>query len=111
MQPQGHVQVLLNHFVFGMSVQAALDAPRFCIGAGMPEDGHVMSREIHLEDGIRPEVADELAKMGHDVSFKSGHERSLFGRGQIIRCVVEDGQRVYSAGSDPRADGAALPAI
>ncbi len=28
-QAQGHVQFLLNHFVFGMDLQAAIDAPRF----------------------------------------------------------------------------------
>lgn len=111
MQPQGHVQVLLNQFVFGMTPQAALDAPRFCIGAGMPEDGQGMSPEIYLEEGIPVEVAEELANMGHEVCFMSGNGRSLFGRGQIIRCTVENGQRVYSAGSDPRADGAALPVI
>ncbi len=29
MQAQGHVQFLLNHFVFGMDLQEAIDAARF----------------------------------------------------------------------------------
>ena len=28
-QPQGMLQVLLNHLVFGMDIQTAIEAPRF----------------------------------------------------------------------------------
>ncbi|KAL8879650.1 MAG: hypothetical protein Q9192_008190, partial [Flavoplaca navasiana] len=109
MQPQGHVQVLLNMLTFKYNPQAALDAPRICIGAGTPDVGKVLDRTVYLEEGIGQDVADKLRSMGHEVEFVKGWERGLFGRGQVIRCHVEDGMVVYSAGSDPRGDGAALP--
>ncbi|KAL8698296.1 MAG: hypothetical protein Q9201_006651 [Fulgogasparrea decipioides] len=109
MQPQGHVQVLLNILAFKYNPQAALDAPRICIGAGTPDQGKVLDRTVYLEEGIRENVAEELRKLGHEVQILKGYKRGLFGRGQVIRCHVEDGRNVYSAGSDPRGDGAALP--
>lgn len=111
MQPQGHVQVLLNMLVFGLTPQAALDAPRICIGAGMPDSGDVFDRTVYLEDGIKPEVADKLTEMGHKVEFVKGSLRGLFGRGQVIRWHVDEVEQkgVWSAGSDPRGDGAAVP--
>lgn len=114
MQPQGHVQVLLNMLTFKHHPQAALDAPRICIGAGMPDtdSGDVMDRTVYLEEGIREDVAEELRNKGHKIEFVRGSQawpESPFGRAQVIRCHVEDGKTVYSAGSDPRGDGAAVP--
>ena len=109
MQPQGHVQVLLNMLTFKYNPQTALDAPRICIGAGLPEVGKVLDRTVYLEEGIGEDVADALAALGHEVQILRGWERGLFGRGQVIRCHEEDGKLVYSAGSDPRGDGAAVP--
>ena len=108
MQPQGHVQVLLNMLVFKLTPQAALDAPRVCIGAGMPELGDVGDSMVYVEEGIGEEVQEALRKLGHKVEVVTGAARGMFGRGQIIRCHVQDGKRVYSAGSDPRGDGAAF---
>lgn len=116
MQPQGHVQVLLNMEVFGMNPQEALDAPRICIGAGMPgggeDDGEVLDMTVYVEEGIDDAVLKALQQIGHKVHRLSGWSRGMFGRGQIIRRHVDEltGQVVYSAGSDLRGDGCALPA-
>ncbi|KAF2840090.1 gamma-glutamyltranspeptidase [Patellaria atrata CBS 101060] len=111
MQPQGHVQVLLNMLAFKYTPQAALDAPRICIGSGMPtEQGKVFDQTVYIEDGIGEDVAESLRKKGHNIVIVKGYQRGLFGRGQVIRCHTEDGQVVWSAGSDPRGDGMAMPA-
>ncbi|KAF2737018.1 gamma-glutamyltranspeptidase [Polyplosphaeria fusca] len=112
MQPQGHVQVLLNQEVFKLDPQAALDSPRFCIGAGMPkEDGTLGDATIYLEEGIHPQVVKELRALGHNIEQLSGYERAMFGRGQIIRQHFDDidGDMVWSGASDLRGDGAAFP--
>lgn len=64
-QPQGHVQVLLN-MLRGFTAQAALDAPRFCISAGTPENNDkdeefgVVNSEVYLEDDIPPATIAKL---------------------------------------------------
>ncbi|KAI5285938.1 hypothetical protein KEM52_002217 [Ascosphaera acerosa] len=114
MQPQGHVQVLLNQAVFGYSPQEALDAPRFCIAAEQDEEAGdgAGAGVVYLEEGIADDVVEGLRQLGHRVAVLTGLKRAVFGRGQIIRARVEDdGTTVYSAGSDPRGDGAAVPAL
>lgn len=109
MQPQGHVQVLLNMLGFRHSPQAALDAPRFCIGAGHPGSNRDADQIVYLEEGISESVARGLEQMGHKVKILGGFERNMFGRGQTIRCHHDGGRPVYSAGSDQRGDGGAYP--
>ncbi len=113
MQPQGHVQVLLGQIVGGLNPQQALDAPRVCIGAGMPDEGDVYDRTVYVEEGMPEATVRGLRELGHRVEVVSGQGRALFGRGQVIRYtvdVVERGTGVWSAGSDMRGDGAAYPA-
>lgn len=111
MQPQGHVQVLLNQLVFGLTPQAALDAPRVCIGAGMPDDGDVMDKTVYMEEGMDEAAVKGMKDLGHQVEVVSGMARGLFGRGQVIRWHVDgvEGKGIWSAGSDSRGDGAAVP--
>ncbi|KAI1438401.1 gamma-glutamyltranspeptidase [Xylaria sp. CBS 124048] len=112
MQPQGHVQVLLGQIVGGLNPQQALDAPRICIGAGMPEDGNVIDVTVAVEEGMPEETIAGLRKLGHDVEVLKGMARARFGRGQIIRWTTDPVEKdfgVWSAGSDMRGDGAAYP--
>ncbi|KAI0896482.1 gamma-glutamyltranspeptidase [Annulohypoxylon nitens] len=105
MQPQGHVQVLLGQVVGRLSPQQALDAPRVCIEAGKED------RTVCVEEGMPAETVEGLKKLGHQVKVVTDMGRAQFGRGQIIRWSVDplEGAGVWSAGSDPRGDGAAYP--
>ncbi len=100
MQPQGHLQVFLNLVQDGLDPQAALDRPRFCLEGGASE-GVVL-----LEEGFSSQIRSKLSGMGHPVSLVRGHERVVFGRGQVI--LRDPHTRVLWGGSDPRADGCVM---
>jgi gamma-glutamyltranspeptidase/glutathione hydrolase len=92
-QPQGHLQTLVRLLDFRQQPQAALDAPRWKVNAGVSLD---------LEPSVAPGVREGLAARGH--TFASIPDAYMdFGAGQFIVCA-EDG---YVAGSDPRRDGQA----
>jgi gamma-glutamyltranspeptidase/glutathione hydrolase len=90
MQPQGHVQVMLNMVEFGMDVQQAIDAARF---------RHMSGMTVAIEN-LDPEVATRLEAMGHELRDPVG---VAFGGGQAILKLA----RGWAAGSDPRKDGMA----
>jgi gamma-glutamyltranspeptidase/glutathione hydrolase len=90
MQPQGHVQVLLNLIEFGMDPQEAIDAARF---------RHLSGRQIAVEN-LNAEVARALANLGHELQVPNG---IAFGGAQAILKL----KRGWAAGSDPRKDGMA----
>ncbi|KAL9485314.1 hypothetical protein ACSS6W_004103 [Trichoderma asperelloides] len=118
MQPQGHLQVMLNSCVFGFNAQDALDAPRVCIRPSrtLPEyatagDYSKLTQKsmICLEEGFPEETVEGLRKLGHEVELITGWNRDLFGRGQVIQANYDpSGQRVYNGGSDLRSDGHAV---
>lgn len=98
MQPQGHVQVLVNMVDFGMDPQAALDAPRFRVD----EQG---SRRVDVERTAPLGLRKALATLGHDVQATVFGEW-FFGGGQVIAVDPETG--ALWGGSDPRKDGCAV---
>ena len=91
MQPQGHVQVMINTIDYHMNPQEALDAPRMQWVGG---------RCIQLEREVSPEIARQLAAMGHEVEVID--DLIDMGRGQII-WRREDG--LLTGGTEPRCDG------
>jgi gamma-glutamyltranspeptidase/glutathione hydrolase len=94
MQPQGHVQVVSSMLDHGFNPQAALDAPRWQLMDGL---------DVAVEPGLDEKLLAALAARGHRPLPAA--DRLSFGRGQIIM-RLDDG--VYAAGSEPRADGAAV---
>lgn len=100
MQPQGHVQVAVGLIDDELDPQTALDRGRFCITPA------TAGGAVALEAGLPRALVDGLAALGHPlVPEVEGFERSLFGRGQIIR---REPDGVLWGGSDPRADGCAM---
>lgn len=90
LQPQGHVQVLLNMIEFGMNVQEAGEAPRA---------SHSSGGGVGLERGIGPEITADLIVKGHEVK-----ESGPMGGYQAIMIDWERG--ILMGGTDPRKDGA-----
>ena len=92
MQPQGHVQVVMNTIDFGLNPQMTLDAPRFQWLEG---------KKIEVEKNFPTHIASELATYGHDIKITL--ESGSFGRGQIIWRDPESG--VLAGATESRCDG------
>jgi gamma-glutamyltranspeptidase / glutathione hydrolase len=92
MQPQGHVQVLLNLIDFAMNIQEAGEAARF----------RHSGEGLALESAIGPEVRARLESLGHTVINRFG----AFGGFQGI--LIDPKTGVMKGGSDPRKDGLAI---
>ncbi len=104
MQPQGHVQIVLNIIDYGLNVQAAGDAARWRHTGSTQPTGTARKGMgvVHLENGVPQDVRDALTAMGHTLGPSDGG----FGGYQAILRNPETG--VYSAASEMRKDGAAV---
>ena len=96
-QPQGHVQVLVNIIDVGMDLQEALDAPRFRFMTG---------KNVLFEDELTAPVIEKLIAMGHVRATPPGVLRSSMGGGQAI--MIDPATKTLMGASDPRKDGMAL---
>jgi len=108
MQPQGHVQVILNLVDFDMGLQEAGDAARWeHVGGCEPTDdldGDACETDmgvVHLESGIPPETRAELEARGHAVECCKANA----GGYQAIMRDFETG--AWIAATEMRKDGSA----
>ncbi len=104
MQPQGHVQILLNMIDFGMNLQEAGDAPRIQHDGSTEPTGQNTAMtdggEVDLETGFPVETIRALMRKVHSVRFADGP----YGGYQAIMVNPEGG---YVGASESRKDGQA----
>lgn len=109
MQPQGHVQVLINLVDYGMNLQEAGDAARLNHEGGReptePATGPTIDPlgTLYVEPGIPAETVTALRAMGHKVEVvKDG---AMFGGYQAIARDPKTG--VLTGATEMRKDGQA----
>ncbi|XP_038671365.1 glutathione hydrolase-like YwrD proenzyme [Scyliorhinus canicula] len=119
MQPQGLVQSLIHYLWHPADSVGTRQVEKYLSESDIYMGDNDRTWKLLLEEGISQPAMQDLITRGHNVHWPvSGHDRSLFGRGQIITkgtwwnsqraLIAQDNQAVLWAGSDPRADGCAI---
>ncbi|WP_257385514.1 gamma-glutamyltransferase [Tahibacter caeni] len=105
MQPQGHVQIVMNLIDFGMNLQEAGDAPRIQHDGSTEPTGQATAMrdggEVNLETGFSWETVRGLMQKGHKVTYADGP----YGGYQAI--AWDEKNRVWIGASEGRKDGQA----
>jgi gamma-glutamyltranspeptidase/glutathione hydrolase len=101
-QPQTHVQLLHNVYERGLSVQAAIDAPRFVYGR---DSDSAFADSVRIESRMDPETVAGLIERGHAVQVLGAFENAL---GHCHAIAFDRGRGSLAGASDPRADSLAL---
>ncbi|WP_281646335.1 gamma-glutamyltransferase [Parendozoicomonas sp. Alg238-R29] len=104
MQPQGHVQVLVNLIDLGMNLQEAGDNPRWRHdGSSEPTGKHNAYTEgggkVMIEPGFSPSTAEDLELRGHKV------KESDFGFGGYQAIWFDEKAGGYYGATERRKDG------
>src|SRR5246500_632767 len=100
-QSQAHAQFMADIVDFKMNIQAALEAPRFTKRT-------FEGCDVQMENRFPQKVREELAARGHKIELVGAFSAAM-GGGQVVLRDFSKG--VNYGASDPRKDGAALPAL
>ena len=104
MQPQGHVQIMVNMIDFGMNLQEAGDAARYYHTGSSDPRGSTMTDGgvLYIEAGVSDEVRRELTRRGHRLGVTIGP----YGGYQAV--LRNHATGVYAGATESRKDGCAL---
>jgi gamma-glutamyltranspeptidase/glutathione hydrolase len=102
MQPQAHVQIIVNLVDYDLDLQAAGDAARYRFYGGAEPTGDQPDGVgfVAMENGVPPAVRAELERRGHRIRPADGS----FGGYQAI---LRHPNGVYEAATEMRKDGTA----
>ena len=105
-QPQSNLQTLCNVIDFGMNVQEAVEAPRFC-GYSFPQSPwphEEYPNLLEIEGRVGQDVVDSLNGMGHQVKVIGPWGIS----NGFTPILVNPADGVYHGGADPRKESVML---
>lgn len=90
-------QIILNVTEFGMSLDEAIEAPRF-----FTYSSEGAAKRLYVESRISPRVLQELEKIGHTIEVRGAYD-NYFGGAQGI--LIDKDNRILYGGADSRRDG------
>lgn len=100
-QPQTQAALVTRIIDYGMSVQAAIEAPRWLYG----RTWGASSNSLKVENRVSPDIRSELESLGHEVEVLADFTETMGHAGAIW---IDEKTNVKYGGADPRGDGVAL---
>ena len=106
-QPQGMLQVILNHLVFGMDIQSSIEAPRFSTHSqpNSFEPHESKPGRLAIEEDIGQEIGRKLSDLGHDVEWLTSRSDAVAG---VCAISANLETKTITGGADPRRSGRAM---
>lgn len=102
-QPQFQSAIFTRHVNFGMELGDAIDAPRWRLGRTWGTE----TADLAMENRFDPDLVEALVRAGHSIEVLDlAYADGMGHAGAIVR--RPDGR--FLGASDPRSDGAAVPA-
>ena len=96
-QPQSQSAVFSRYAMYGMTLQAAVSAPRWLLGKTWGQD----TTTLKFENRVDAQVLKAMAAAGHDVEVLQDYSDTMGHAGAIVRLP----EGLYLGAADPRSDG------